>query len=224
MWGDKGVGNVKTGCLTKKGLSSRTKHLLLDLVGFPWKTDESGARSPKQSGPFKGRNGRPQRAYIHTLNLGHGNPGPKCIHPPWTYASGLEAVLKSLREGVYKVLVAGGFKTYTTHAPLLKNALQSKREEGGRTSPQNRCRFLEKHGCVHLLQGKKTYEHKQVCRIVRDWVGGKMLFLFFFCSGHSLWGRKTHPQNPPKILGQSREDCVYVSFLYVFFTPTKVRD
>ena len=35
--------------------------------------------------------------------------------------------------------------------------------------------------------------------------------LCVFFSGHSLWGRKTHKQNPPpKIRGQSREICVYV--------------
>ena len=28
----------------------------------------------------------------------------------------------------------------------------------------------------------------------------------FFLSGHSLWGRKTHKENPPKIPGQSREN------------------
>ena len=44
-------------------------------------------------------------------------------------------------------------------------------------------------------------------------------YVCFFCSGHSLWGRKKHINKiPPKIPGQSREHFVYVFFfLYLFF-------
>ena len=53
-----------------------------------------------------------------------------------------------------------------------------------------------------------------------DWVGAKTLFMcVFFFQVIPCGGEKTHKQNSPKIRGQSRENFVYVFFLYVFFAP-----
>ena len=65
-------------------------------------------------------------------------------------------------------------------------------------------------------QGNKS-THKQICGIVPG-LGGCQNFVYVFFSGHSLWGRKTHKQSPPKNnLGESHDIFVYVFFLYVFF-------
>ena len=71
-------------------------------------------------------------------------------------------------------------------------------------------------------QGKEKYINiNKFAGLSRDWADGKILFMCFF-SGPSLWGRKTHKQNPPKIQGQSREKFVYVFFsLCVFSLPIK---
>ena len=52
---------------------------------------------------------------------------------------------------------------------------------------------------VFALSGKerKTHKHKQICGIVPG-LGGWQNFVYVFFPGHSLWGRKTHKQNPPK--------------------------
>ena len=45
----------------------------------------------------------------------------------------------------------------------------------------------------------------------RDWVGVETLFVC--SSGHSLWARKKHKQNPQDIPGQCRDKLVYVILL-----------
>ena len=61
--------------------------------------------------------------------------------------------------------------------------------------------------------GKKKHININKCAALsRDWVGG-IICLCDFVRRNSLWGRKTHKQNPPKTLGQSRENFVYVFFL-----------
>ena len=57
-------------------------------------------------------------------------------------------------------------------------------------------------GVFDTYQGKnKNININKFAGLFLDWVGGKMLFicfLFVFFSGHSLWGRKTHKQDPQK--------------------------
>ena len=48
-------------------------------------------------------------------------------------------------------------------------------------------------------------------------LGGCQNFVYVFCGGHSIWGRKAHKQNPHKIPGQSSENVVYVFFLRLVF-------
>ena len=49
----------------------------------------------------------------------------------------------------------------------------------------------------------------------RDWVGAKILFMCFF-RALPYGGEKHINKVPQKIPGQSRENFVYVFFLYVF--------
>ena len=77
------------------------------------------------------------------------------------------------------------------------------------------------------LRKHKTHKHNKFAGLSRDWVGAQNLFMCFFCSGHSLWGRKAHKQNPPKkIRGQSRDNFVYVFYSFcVFFSQNpKIRE
>ena len=71
----------------------------------------------------------------------------------------------------------------------------------------------------------KTHEHKQICGIVPG-LGGWEIFVYVFLSGDSLWGIEKYINKippPKKILGQSRENFVYVFFvLFVFFLHPKV--
>ena len=78
-----------------------------------------------------------------------------------------------------------------------------------------RQKFRGRHG-----SGKaKHININKFAGLSRDWVGADKLFMFFF-PGHSLWGRETHKQNSPKILGQSRDNYVYLFFsLCVFSLP-----
>ena len=63
---------------------------------------------------------------------------------------------------------------------------------------------------------EKTHTHKHINKLAglsRDWVGVKDLLMCFF-QVVPYGGETAHKQNPPKILGQSREHFVCV-FLYV---------
>ena len=63
---------------------------------------------------------------------------------------------------------------------------------------------------------EKTHKHKQICGIVPG-LGGcqKVVYVFFFC--HSLWVRKLHKQNLPKIQDNPVKIMFMCFFLYVFF-------
>ena len=65
------------------------------------------------------------------------------------------------------------------------------------------CVCIQKHGVLNL----------------RRRVGWVPKFCLCVFGGHSLWGRKTHKQNPPKIPGQSCENFVYVFFSLFFRSP-----
>ena len=82
--------------------------------------------------------------------------------------------------------------------------------------------------CCHgagSFQGKTKHININKCAgLSRDCVGGKCLFMCFFF--FSLWGRKTHKQNPPQILGQSSEHFGYVFFslcAFFFFRSQELR-
>ena len=62
------------------------------------------------------------------------------------------------------------------------------------------------------LERKKTHKHKHICGIVPG-MGGWQKFVYVFFSGHSLWGRKTHKQNPPP---KSRDNPVKILFMHFF--------
>ena len=87
----------------------------------------------------------------------------------------------------------------------------------------------KKKKLVHENRGKKkTHKHKQICGIVpgSGW-GGKKLFMCFFL-GHSLWGRKTHKQNPPKTSRDNPVKQLFRCFLLyvfsIFFAPNCARE
>ena len=69
------------------------------------------------------------------------------------------------------------------------------------------------------IHGKKTHRHKQICGIVPGLGGWQNFVYVFFFSGHSLWGRKTHKQNPPQNPGTiSWNVCLRVFFFMCFFS------
>ena len=71
---------------------------------------------------------------------------------------------------------------------------------------------------------KKTHKHKQICGIVPG-LGGcqKCVYVFFFFSGHSLWGDKTHKQNSPQNPGTIPwKFCLRVFFFMCFLLPKLV--
>ena len=69
-----------------------------------------------------------------------------------------------------------------------------------------------------LIQGKKKHINiNKFAGLSRDWVGAKNLFFVFFLRVIPYGGEKHINKIPPKILGQSRDNFVYVFILYVFF-------
>ena len=70
-----------------------------------------------------------------------------------------------------------------------------------------------------FLQGKKqTHKHKRICRIVPGLGGCQKCVCVFFFFGSFLMGDKKHINKiPPKMPGQSRENVVYVFFLFMCF-------
>ena len=81
--------------------------------------------------------------------------------------------------------------------------------------------FHSTPGSAHFQGKKKHININKFAGLSRDWAGAKILFMCFFF-GSFLMGEKKHINKiPPKIPGQSRENFVYVFFLYVFFSlPT----
>ena len=76
-------------------------------------------------------------------------------------------------------------------------------------------------GILFMSGKEKTHKHKQIRGIVPGLGGCQKVFyvfFFFFFFGSFLMGERKHINKiPPKIPGQSRENFVYVFFLYVFF-------
>ena len=70
-----------------------------------------------------------------------------------------------------------------------------------------------------IVQKKRKHINiNKFAGLSRDWAGGRILFMCFFRV--TPYGDEKHINKiPPKIPGQSRENFVYVFFLYVFFAP-----
>ena len=68
------------------------------------------------------------------------------------------------------------------------------------------------HGFLDPSQGKKTHKHKQICGSVPG-LGGCQNFVYVFFRVIPYGGGKKHI-GKAKIAGQSRENFVYVFFLY----------
>ena len=72
--------------------------------------------------------------------------------------------------------------------------------------------------CQGQGSGKRiTHKHKQTSGIVPG-MDGWQNFVDVFFGGSFLLGEKTHKHNPQKILGQSRERFVYMSFSSLVFS------
>ena len=56
----------------------------------------------------------------------------------------------------------------------------------------------------------------------RDWVGAKNMFMFSF--GHSLLGRKTHKENPPRSRDNPVKSMFMCCFFVCFFAPKLVKN
>ena len=79
------------------------------------------------------------------------------------------------------------------------------------------------NGWTSEVQGKiSTHKHQQICGIVPGLGGRQTLVMCFFGGGPSLWGEKHINKIPQKILGQSRENYVYVCFSFCVFRSQDV--
>ena len=83
----------------------------------------------------------------------------------------------------------------------------------------NRVNFVIMSATTALndLSGReRTHKHKQICRIVPG-LGECQTFVYVFFSGHSLWGRKTHKQNPPLNSGTIPGKFCLCDFVFMCF-------